>query len=167
MQLIARLDYAQTLLDKLREYDDQLGPHYKDLHRSKYGALGEIKSLFLANIGDHEKLQLSKRQAHPALQLLTDVVPFINKKIDDIIVCYYAYMPPGAKIYPHTDNGSYYKCVNRYQIFFDLTDEQIIEQEGSCRISNSLILFDPSKQHAFVNRSSSNPWRFVVFDILK
>jgi hypothetical protein len=95
-------------------------------------------------------------------------VQFIRgKTVDDIHYAYYATIPPLSQIFPHVDVAPYYQKVNRYQIFFNLTSDQEVIQHGSHTESNSIVWFDPSVTHAFINKSSTDPWRFVVFDIYK
>lgn len=149
------------------KYEHLAVPHYNDDFRKRIGSLREVKTFFLATVGDVEKSIFSQPNRNPALSLLKDIVEKINKSIDDIHYAYYTIIPPGGKIYPHRDTAGYYQKINRYQVFFDLTADQIIVQEGNTAKSNSLILFDTFKTHGFYNISSTDPWRFVVFDIYK
>jgi hypothetical protein len=76
-------------------------------------------------------------------------------------------LPPDSQIYPHTDVAPYYHSVNRYQVFFNLSEDNIVIQEGNLTESNSVVWFDASKLHAFKNLSKTDSWRFIVFDIYK
>lgn len=165
--LISNLENIDVLFNKLREYESQAGSHYNDDFRKQRGSLREIKTFYLATIGDVENSKFNVPYKHAAINLLQDAVSKLGKTVEDIHYAYYAIIPPNKKIYLHADVDQYYRTINRYQIFFNLTEEQEIVQSGNDSESNSLVLFDTSKPHGFNNKSLTVSWYFVVFDIYK
>jgi hypothetical protein len=156
------------LLAELMKLDSELKLHYPEGKLRQIAALREIKSIFLAcNIIPLNGFPVTPPIRHPAINLLSTAVSALEKTLDDIHYAYYANIPPLSQIFPHIDFAPYYSKVNRYQIFFDLTSDQEIIQHGSHASSNSIVWFDPSITHAFINKSATEPWRFVVFDIYK
>ena len=159
---------SDTLLFELLKLDTELKPHYPEGRLRDIAALRDITSVFLAtNIFPLSGKMLDNPIRHNAIKLLDSAAKLLKKTSDDIHYAYYANIPPLAQIYPHVDVAPYYNKVNRYQIFFDLTEDQTIIQHGSNASSNSIVWFDPSVTHAFVNKSTTDTWRFVVFDIYK
>lgn len=165
--LVSKLENNDLLFNQLLAYESQAGSHYNDDFRKQRGSLREIKTFYLATIGDVEKSKFNEPYRHPAINLLQDVVSKLGKTVDDIHYAYYAIIPPNKQIYPHADVEQYYRKINRYQIFFNLTEDQEIMQIGNDSESNSLVLFNTIKPHGFNNKSSTMPWYFVVFDIYK
>lgn len=186
-----KLPDSDVLLDELLKLDSELKPHYPnskmrdmaatmmkiDAKLKPYGinvntrdiaALRDVNSVVLAaNIHPLSGKILENPIRHNAIKLLDTAAKLLGKTSDDIHYAYYANIPPMAQIYPHVDVAPYYSKVNRYQIFFDLTLDQTIIQHGSNASSNSIVWFDPSITHAFINKSTTETWRFVVFDIYK
>lgn len=145
--------------------------HLADIHikdeRAKVGGLREVQTVFLATIGDVQRGNFAPPWRRPEVSFLNEAAELIGKSVDDIHYAYYTSLPPGKQIYPHVDIEPYYLKINRYQIFFDLTPEQEIIQENNKSESNSLVLFDTTVTHAFINHSKTEPWRFIVFDVFK
>lgn len=159
---------SDTLLFELLKLDTELKPHYPEGRLRDIAALRDITSVFLAtNIFPLSGKMLDNPIRHDAIKLLDSAAKLLKKTSDDIHYAYYANIPPLAQIYPHVDIAPYYNKVNRYQIFFDLTEDQTVIQHGSNATSNSIVWFDPSITHAFINKSATDTWRFVVFDIYK
>jgi hypothetical protein len=178
---------SKILLNELLKLDTELKPHYPEGKFRKsadimaklktYGlsskihdmaALRDITSVFLAlDIFPPSGKMLDNPIRHDAIKLLDSAAKLLGKTSDDIHYAYYANIPPMAQIYPHVDVAPYFNKVNRYQIFFDLTEDQTVIQHGGNATSNSIVWFDPSITHAFINKSSTDTWRFVVFDIYK
>jgi hypothetical protein len=165
--LISKLENNDILFNNLLEYESQAKSHYNDDFRKQRGSLREIKTFYLATVGDVEKSKFTAPYRHSAINLLQDVVSKLNKTVDDIHYAYYAIIPPNKQIYQHADVEQYYRKINRYQIFFNLTDDQKIIQSGNVSESDSLVLFNTLKPHGFINKSSIMPWYFIVFDIYK
>jgi len=168
--MIIELPDSDILLNELRKLDTELKPHYPESKTSLHqtGALRNINSVFLAtNIFPITEKKLENPIRHTAIQLLDSSAKCLGKTVDDIHYAYYAVIPPMSQIYPHVDISPYYDKVNRYQIFFNLTKDQIVTQHGSSATSNSIVWFDPTVTHSFINKSPTEPWRFVVFDIYK
>jgi hypothetical protein len=163
-----RLPDSDILLNELLKLDTELKPHYPEGKLRDIAALRDITSVFLAtNIFPLSGKMLDNPIRHDAIKLLDSAAKLLGKTSDDIHYAYYANILPMTQIYPHVDVAPYYNKVNRYQIFFDLTEYQIIIQHGSNATSNSIVWFDPSITHSFVNKSTTDIWRFVVFDIYK
>ena len=159
---------SDILFSELVKLDPELKPHYPEGRLRDIAALRDITSVFLAtNIFPLSGKMLDNPIRHDAIKLLDLPAKLLGKTSDDIHYAYYANIPPMTQIYPHVDVAPYYNKVNRYQIFFDLNEDQTIIQHGSNASSNSIVWFDPSVTHAFVNKSTSDTWRFVVFDIYK
>ena len=182
---------SDILLSELLKLDPELKPHYPNNKMRElsdtminlnaklqtYGlngkmrdiaALRDVNSVFLAtDIFPLSGKMLENPIRHDAIKLLDSAAKLLGRTSDDIHYAYYATIPPMAQIYPHVDVAPYYNKVNRYQIFFDLTEDQTVIQYGGNAISNSIVWFDPSITHAFVNKSTTDIWRFVVFDIYK
>lgn len=159
---------SDILLSELLKLDPELKPHYPEGRLRDIAALRDIASVFLAaDIFPLSGKMLENPIRHSAIKLLDSPAKLLEKTSDDIHYAYYATIPPMTQIYPHVDVAPYYNNVNRYQIFFDLTEDQTIIQHGSNASSNSIVWFDPSITHAFVNKSTTDTWRFVVFDIYK
>lgn len=159
---------SNLLLSELLKLDPELKPHYPEGRLRDIAALRDITSVFLAtNIFPLSGKMLENPIRHNAINLLNSPAKLLGKTSDDIHYAYYANIPPMTQIYPHVDVAPYYNKVNRYQIFFDLTEDQTIIQHGSNASSNSIVWFDPSITHAFINKSDTDTWRFVVFDIYK
>lgn len=168
MNTSIRLPDSDILLSGLLKLDTELKPHYPEGRLRDIAALRDITSVFLAtDIFPLTGKMLEKPIRHSAINLLEPAANLLGKTIDDVHYAYYANIPPLSQIYPHVDVAPYYKKVNRYQIFFDLTEDQEVIQQGSNTTSNSIVWFDPSVTHAFINKSATDTWRFVVFDIYK
>lgn len=186
-----KLPDSDILLNELLKLDIELKPHYPNSKMREmsdkminleaklktYGlngkirdiaALRDVNSVFLAtNIFPLSGKMLDNPIRHDAIKLLDPAAKLLGKTSDDIHYAYYANIPPMSRIYPHVDIAPYYNIVNRYQIFFNLTEDQTVIQHGSNATSNSIVWFDPSITHAFINNSLIDTWRFVVFDIYK
>jgi hypothetical protein len=186
-----RLPDSDILLNELLKLDTELKPHYpnskmRELSETMINlnaklqtsglngkmrdiaALRDVNSVFLAtNIFPLSGKMLENPIRHDAIKLLEPAAKLLGRTSDDIHYAYYATIPPMSQIYPHVDIAPYYSKVNRYQIFFDLTEDQTVIQHGSNATSNSIVWFDPSITHAFINKSPTDAWRFVVFDIYK
>ena len=163
-----RLPDSDILLNELLKLDTELKPHYPEGKLRDIAALRDITSVFLAtNIFPLSGKMLDNPIRHDAIKLLDSAAKLLGKTSDDIHYAYYANIPPLAQIYPHVDVAPYYNKVNRYQIFFNLTEDQTVIQYGSNTTSNSIVWFDPSITHTFMNKSATDTWRFVVFDIYK
>jgi hypothetical protein len=162
------LPNCDLLLEELKKLEPELQLHYPPGPRRKDAALRNIKSVFLAsNIFPISGQKIIPPIRHPKINLLSTAAELLGKTVDDIHYAYYAIIPPKSEIYPHVDISPYFETVDRYQIFFKLTPDQEIVQEGSHAISNSIVWFNPSMTHAFSNNSISETWHFVVFDIYK
>jgi len=149
--LISKLENNDVLLKNLIQYETSAGSHYKDDFRKKLGSLREIKTFYLASIGDVENNERTNNYRHPAINLLQDIVTKLGKTVDDIHYAYFAIIPPGKMIHVHSDVEQYYLEINRYQIFFEMTTDQIIIQKNNYSESNSLVLFDTTIPHGFYN----------------
>lgn len=159
---------SDILFSELVKLDPELKPHYPEGRLRDIAALRDITSVFLAtNIIPLSEKMLDNPIRHDAIKLLDSPAKLLGKTPDDIHYAYYANILPMTQIYPHVDVAPYYNKVNRYQIFFDLTEDQTVIQHGSNATSNSIVWFDPSITHAFINKSATDTWRFVVFDIYK
>jgi hypothetical protein len=159
---------SDILLTELLKLDVELKPHYPEGKLRAIAALRDITSVFLAtNIFPLSGKMLDNPIRHDAINLLDSAAKLLGKTSDNIHYAYYANIPPLAQIYPHVDVAPYYNKVNRYQIFFNLTEDQTVVQHGGNATSNSIVWFDPSITHAFINKSATDTWRFVVFDIYK
>lgn len=159
---------VSSLLDKIVELDLLVTNHYFDNTRLNYGSLRDIKSLYLARDGDPEfNTKLPTPYFHSMFSVIKDAVETTGNILDDVNYAYYCLMPPKSKIYKHIDVGEYYNSINRYQIFFEVTDHNKVIQENNYTKSNSIVYFNQKIPHAFVNESEKDPWRFFVFDIYK
>lgn len=167
MNYIFPLD-TQNLISKISELDSLASKHYSDGTRTTYGSLREIKSLFLAYHGDPEtNSKLENAYYHPLFPVIKDAVEVTGNSIEDVHYAYYCLMPPKTKIYTHIDVGSYYDTINRYQVFFELTSDNLVIQENNNAVSNSVVYFNQRLPHSFINDSQYDSWRFFVFDIYK
>lgn len=160
---------SDILLAELLKLDTELKSHYPNGKLRDTAALRDISTVFLAtNLFPFEwPKTIPNPIRHSSINLLELAAKSLGKTVDDIHYAYYAAIPPLKQIYPHVDITPYYNKVNRYQIFFELTKDQIVIQHGGSATSNSIVWFDPSITHAFVNKSTTDTWRFVVFDIYK
>lgn len=159
---------TSSLIYKIPELDLLVANHYSDNTRTNYGSLREVKSLFLAYDGDPESnTKLETPYYHPLLCILQAAVTATGNCIEDVHYAYYCLMPPKTKIYTHIDVGAYYSTINRYQLFFSVTKDNIVVQENNKTTSNAVVYFNQSKPHSFINESTDDNWRFFVFDIYK
>lgn len=159
---------SKLLLSELLKLNKELKPHYPEGRLREVAALRKITSVFLAsNIFPLTGKPLENPIRHPAIKLLDSAAKLLDKTAEDIHYAYYANIPPMTQIYPHVDISPYYNKINRYQVFFDLTEDQVIVQDGSAASSNSIVWFNPSITHSFINNSATDSWNFVVFDIYK
>ena len=77
------------------------------------------------------------------------------------------------KILPHNDSLVFdvveNRLDNRYQIYLECPDNRIMIDNraiNSKKFENTIVDFDLTQQHSFVNHSPQ-PWVFLVFDVLK
>ena len=159
-----QLPKNDLLVHQMMLLEKYASPHYP---AGTVGGLKEINSVWLTRDVNPWTGKAIPKFRRDEIKYLNEAAEILNKTVDDIHYAYYAIVPPESQIYPHVDVQPYYHTVNRYQIFFNLTEDNIIIQEGNSTTSNSLVWFDVSKLHAFKNTSKTDSWRFIVFDIYK
>jgi len=163
-----KLTEADLLLKNMMLLEEHAKPHYPSTSKmSVAGGLKELNSVWLARDCNPVAGTPLLKFRRDEISYLAEAAKLLNKTVDDIHYAYYAILPPESQIYPHTDVAPYYHSVNRYQVFFNLTEDNIVIQEGNFTKSNSVVWFDASKLHAFKNLSKTDSWRFIVFDIYK
>lgn len=163
-----KLTEADLLLKRMMLLEEHAKPHYPSNSKiASTGGLKELNSVWLARDCNPIAGTPIPKFRRDEISYLSEAAKLLNKTVDDIHYAYYAILPPNSQIYPHTDSAPYYLSINRYQVFFDLTENNIVIQEGNLTESNSIVWFDASKLHAFKNTSKTDSWRFIVFDIYK
>ena len=163
-----RLLNNDLLLQQMIQLEEHAQPHYPITSKMAInGGLKELYSVWLARDCNPVAGTPLPKFRRDEISFLAEATSLLNKTVDDIHYAYYAILPPDSQIYPHVDSAPYYQSINRYQIFFNLTEDNTVIQEGNLAESNSVVWFDASKLHAFKNTSKTDSWRFIVFDIYK
>jgi len=163
-----KLSKPELLLKNMMLLEEHAKPHYPSTSKMAVtGGLKELNSVWLARDCNPVAGTPLPKFRRDEISFLAEAASLLNKTVDDIHYAYYAILPPDSQIYPHCDTAPYYQSVNRYQVFFNLSEDNIVIQEGNLTESNSVVWFDASKLHAFKNLSKTDSWRFIVFDIYK